>query len=236
MNKAIFKLCILLLFTGVDVRAVPPPDRTPVTVRRPDPATWERLRRDRAYQYGQEVQPEESYLGQLVRRFLRWITDWLYNPAHRNTRDGLTVALVIGVAVFVALKLLGMDKGGLWRRTAAQSDLAYSLEADNIHAIDFDEAIAVARSRDQFRLAVRLYYLKTLKTLTDQALIDWQPNKTNRAYVDELKIPTLRPDFERVTAQFESVWYGDFPLESTQFEALRRGFEAFSQILSAPRR
>ncbi|MCY7351710.1 MAG: DUF4129 domain-containing protein [Cytophagaceae bacterium] len=239
MMKPIIKLFILLLFVVTGGEATVPPlpsDRSPIMVRRPDAATWERLYNDRAYQYGQDIQPADSFLGQLLMRFLRWIKDWLYNPEFETTRDWLTIALVVGVAVFVAFKLLGMDKMGLWRRGAAESQVPYSLETDNIHAIAFDEEIATARSREQFRLAVRLYYLKTLKTLTDQALIDWQPNKTNRAYVDELKPKTLRPDFERITAQFEYVWYGGFPLESAQFEGIRRGFEAFEQTLSAVRR
>ena len=204
-----------------------PPDRSPITVRRPDPVTWERLRADRDFQYGEDLKPAEGVLARLWVRFLRWLAEWLYDPSRKGTRDWLTVALVVGVAVFVVWKLLGMDKAGLLGRRNARTNLAYSLESENIHAISFAEEIRAALETGQYRLAVRLHYLWSLKGLTDAGLIDWKPDKTNHAYVGELQTHALRPDFETLTDEFERIWYGGFPLGAGQFEALQGRFEKF---------
>lgn len=223
---------LLLLLTARAFAAAPaptklPPDRSAVTVRRPDPATWERLRADREFRYGEDVKPAEGLLAQLWVRFLRWLSEWLYDPSRKGTRDWLTVALVAGVAVFVVWKLLGMDTAGLWGRRNARADLAYSMESENIHAISFDEEIRTALENGQHRLAVRLHYLWSLKSLTDAGLIDWKPDKTNHAYVGELQNHALRSDFEALTDEFERIWYGGFPLGVGQFEALQGQFEQF---------
>ncbi len=210
-----------------------PPDRSPVVARRPDPALWERLRTDRAYQYGHDVRAEEGLLAQLWARFLRGLAEWLYDPARQSTRDGLTVLLVVGVAVFVVWKLLGMSSAGLLGRRNAALNVPYSLESENIHAIAFDEEIAAALEKQQYRLAVRLYYLRLLKHLTDADLIDWKPDKTNHVYANELRNAALRPGFEALTNAFERVWYGDFPLEKDQFETIRLRFDAFHKTIPA---
>jgi len=235
VNKTIslgFWLLLLTLETIAAPKPTLPPDRSPVVARRADAAAWERLRTDREFQYGQDVQTnEESVLGRLWARFLRWVAEWLYDPDRKNTRDWLTVAFVVGIAVFAVWKLIGMDVAGLLGRRGSEVGLGYGVESENIHAIDFNEEIADALARQQYRLALRLHYLQTLKRLSDAGFIDWQPNKTNRTYIGELHPERLRPDFERLTTQFEVVWYGNLSLDATQFEMARCRFEEFGAIL-----
>jgi hypothetical protein len=50
---------------------------------------------------------------------------------------------------------------------------------ENIHEIDYDQDIKEAIAAGNYSLAVRLLYLQTLKTLSDNALIKWNINKTN---------------------------------------------------------
>jgi hypothetical protein len=236
--KAIFSL-LLMLLTGWCLAAPKPvtlpPDHSPVVARQADPALWERLRTDRAYQYGHEVREEQGLLAQLWLRFLRWLAEWLYDPSRKTTRDWLTGLLVVAVAVFGVWKILGMNSAALLGRRNAGLNVPYGLHAENIHAINFEREISDALAAGQFRLAVRLHYLQTLKRLTDAGLIDWQPDKTNHAYALELRSSPLNSEFEGLTTQFERVWYGDFPLESGQFEGLRRQFVAFDQLISARR-
>lgn len=78
-----------------------------------------------------------------------------------------------------------------------------------------------------FRLAVRLLYLQTLKRLTDAGWIAYKPDKTNQQYVYELTSSPLQADFERLTRQFEFVWYGDFPINEARFEAIHSQFKQF---------
>ena len=95
--------------------------------------------------------------------------------------------------------------------------------------MDFDRLIAEATAARAYRRAVRLLYLKTLKTLAADNLIDWQRDKTNHEYIAELRQPALRSSFAELTFLFEYIWYGDFPVDEGVFDRARSRFTQFGQ-------
>ena len=97
----------------------------------------------------------------------------------------------------------------------------------NIHEIDFDQNIEDAVNGKNYRLAVRLLYLKSLKRLSDSGLIDWQINKTNSVYVNELNHPTKKTEFLKLTHQFEYIWYGEYFLERPGYQHIESSFKEF---------
>jgi hypothetical protein len=107
----------------------------------------------------------------------------------------------------------------------------YETHAENIHELDFNTLLDEAVQQQDYRRAIRLYYLHTLKQLTDRELIHWQPGKTNRSYIRELQAKALRTDFEKITALFEYVWYGGSRVTEAHFSATRQAFVAFNQLI-----
>jgi hypothetical protein len=139
----------------------------------------------------------------------------------------LFIALGMGAIVFLVLKLSGIDIINTFRRKPHVAKLAYEESAENIHEINFDTEIEKAVSVNNYRLAVRLLYLKSLKQLSDKGLIDWQLNKTNTIYVNELADSNLREAFKKLTLQFEYVWYGDFAINGEIFKNISLLFNNF---------
>ncbi len=137
---------------------------------------------------------------------------------------GLSAALII----FVIFKLLNVDFKLLFGKSKVV-DVPYDESLENIHEINFDEQLETALENNNYRLGVRLLYLQTLKQLTDKELIDWRPEKTNNIYVAELESQSLHADFSSLTYQFEFIWYGDFPIDQTQFARLKQSFQNFNQ-------
>ncbi len=105
----------------------------------------------------------------------------------------------------------------IFRRKSLSANLPYSESLENIHEIDFDAEIEKAVSQHNYRLAVRMLYLKCLKQLSDATLIKWQPEKTNSAYINELNDVVKRTAFKLLTRQFEYVWYGEFAIDGSTF-------------------
>ncbi len=207
-------------------------DSSKITVRKPLESKMSVLRKLKDYQYTvQESQVIDTWWKRLLRRFFNWfgsLFTGVGNPTFWKTAAYVFIASVI---VYVTLKLMGVDFSGLYRKKNS-NEIPYETLGENIHAIDFANAITEATTKKNYRLAVRLYYLKALKELTDHEMIDWKINKTNRSYVYELNSPTLRPDFEQITLQFEYAWYGDFPVDETQFIHIKNQFLTFSEGLS----
>jgi len=228
-------LCLLLLGSPVvlaqstdTTKAVSArDDRTPLQVRYPKQDHLHDLQTDHDYQYGIDAPPPENPFARVWAWFLRKLGAFLSSVAYENVWQYVILFVIAGGAIYLLLKAEVL--AFLFPRKAQSVELTYENLAENIHEIDFDTAIDEAVGQRNFRLAVRLLYLKTIKQLTDAGRIAYKAEKTNRQYVYELANSPLQTDFERLTSQFEFVWYGDFPVDEAQFSALRTAFVAFNK-------
>ena len=84
--------------------------------------------------------------------------------------------------------------------------MEYEVTEDTIYGIDFPSEIEKALQNENFREALRLMYLQTLKSLSDYHQIEWQPFKTPTQYTFEFR----QSDFKRMTSLFVRVRYGGF--------------------------
>lgn len=98
-----------------------------------------------------------------------------------------------------------------------KNNLPYTVEEDTIYGVDFPEGIAQALSRSDYREAVRLLYLQTLKQLSDDGCIDWQLYKTPTQYIYEVRLPAFR----QLTNHFLRVRYGNFEATEALFHAMQ---------------
>jgi hypothetical protein len=201
-------------------------------VRYPEQDHLRDLQTDHDYQYGNDAPPPENPLARLWQWLMRKIGAFLSSEAYQNIWQYVFLAAIAGVAIYLLMKAEVLSF--LFPRKAQSASLAYETVSENIHEIDFNAAIDNAVGLRNFRLAVRLLYLQTLKQLSDTGRIHYKPDKTNRQYVYELANASLKPDFERLTSQFEFVWYGDFPVDETQFASLRTAFNAFNKADRQP--
>ena len=112
-----------------------------------------------------------------------------------------------------------------------KASVPYTESLENIHEINFDDEIEKAISLRNYRVAVRLLYLKCLKQLSDKNLIQWQLDKTNAAYLYELTDPVQKQTFGLLTRQFEYVWYGNFHIDSEAFGDINLLFQNFKKQL-----
>ncbi len=143
--------------------------------------------------------------------------------------------LLIGGSVaflaYIIFKSLGLDPIRLWRGEATKVAMPYSESLEDIHGIDFDAEVEKALAQHNYRLAVRLLYLKCLKQLSDKNLIQWEIDKTNTAYLYELKNGEQRQTFSVLTNRFEYVWYGNFPINKQAFTDIDLLFQNFKKQL-----
>lgn len=203
-------------------------DTTTVMVRNFAPGEINTYRTDRDFQYERFTEPPRSVWD----RFRDWcwqkVTQLFAAGSRSKTFRYLLIALTIAILVFSLLKMAGMTNAGLFGKDS-KAGLPYSVLGEDIHAIPFDDAIRQAVEDRNFRYAVRLLYLQSLKYLADRSMITWQVNKTNEAYVHELAGNTLQPAFRSLTLQFENNWYGNRPIAENEFGQVQNQFKQFNQ-------
>jgi hypothetical protein len=96
----------------------------------------------------------------------------------------------------------------------------------------FDQLIRDAIEKGNYRYAIRLHYLRTLKDLSDRSLIAWKPEKTNLQYIQEMSRHPDAAAFEQLTDIFDWVWYGEFEVDAQNYTALLAPFDQFHHKLT----
>ena len=89
---------------------------------------------------------------------------------------------------------------------------------------EIERLLQRALADKDFRLALRIYFLWTLRLLADRKLIRWKKDKTNREYLDDLRPWGEYSRFRELTLAFERTWYGERELAEPEFQFLRPGF------------
>lgn len=188
------------------------------------------IKNDSQFQYDNLVEPPRS----IWERFWRWFWRkfrqiWGTSPGRTSISTMLILAAVSAIAFFV-FKVMGMSKEGLFGKSSSGA-VDYSVSHEDIHGISFEEAIQQAIWAGNYRLAIRLLYLQSLKILTDRGYIQWQVNKTNADYLKEVTGKKWASLFGMLTWHFDYAWYGELPVSKEKFESVQEQFKIFNDQL-----
>ena len=236
--RRVFLLFCILLCAGsvVHAGAAVPQDSSEVEVRRPDEQYMRDVYQDKDWRYVEEVQPqgsnEESFFDRLLRKMLEGLFDSNEEEDEKKIDWFKVFFLILGVAllVFFVLKATGTGTNSLFRgRSRVKEKIDATVEDVDIHGIDYEGQIRQAKTNKDFRLAVRLWFLRSLKELSDGELIKWTIDKTNSDYYYEIKDKELKEDFSRVSLMYEYIWYGDFSIGESDYEEREKQLTAFYQ-------
>ena len=120
---------------------------------------------------------------------------------------------------------------GLFSRSGKSGGSVFYDAEENIHVMDFDSMMQKFAAEKNYRMALRYRFLKTLKYLSVNNVIDWQKEKTNRSYAREIKRPHEASYFNELVNIFEYVWYGSFNIEKEFFDRMNDRFSAFERLM-----
>lgn len=203
-------------------------DSAKVELRRFDQQAVNKYSVQKEFIYDDVVPATQTLWQKFWSWFWRSVNKILGNKMGGNIVKYILTGLVIAIVVFVIFKLIGIDFKFLSGRSKI-IEVPYQESLENIHEINFDEQIEKATQEENYRLVVRLLYLKTLKRLNDQNVINWKPDKTNQTYILEIIDEKDQNDFANLTKQFEYVWYGEFYIDKRNFEPIQQSFTHFNQ-------
>lgn len=238
----IFVVCLFASFlqpaSAADSTATVPTEwATPIQERSFDKEKLEKAKANPDFKYDIEVKKEEpSWWDKIMYRLIGFLINVVFNPT--GSAESIIFYIICALLVVgLILVIMKMNSVGIFARKNVRNgnELDFSELTEDINSIDFDKMIEEAVSSGMYRRAVRLYYLRALKQLSDKSQILWEINKTNRDYLYELKSPQLRSGFEDITYVYEYVWYGNVELDSEKFSRVRTTFNQFSTLTAAAR-
>ena len=141
--------------------------------------------------------------------------------------------ILLGILVFLLLRFfLKVNSNAIIAKAKEEGSVNYSEEEQIIKNEDINALISEAIKQKNYRLAIRYYYLLSLKYLTEKQSIEWQPQKTNEDYINEIQEEHLKLDFENITKIYDYVWYGEFNVNALKFESLKQPFESLNTAIN----
>lgn len=190
------------------------------------------------YSYFKTVEEDSAW-----EKFKRWLNlqwnkfiDWLFSGISKGNFWNylaliLKIALILGLGLLIIWLFNKYYNLNQKKPPADQSDINLSEDERLIQQKDLSILIEEAEAKGNYRLASRYLFLNILKHLKDHNFIEYQFQKTNADYKSEINDPNIKSDFAYAARFYEFVWYGDFRLETSEFNKAKTRFESLVNTL-----
>ncbi len=133
--------------------------------------------------------------------------------------------VIAGIFLGAIIYFLLQNKISLFSKEAASSFHDEEKDAhENIFRLSYNEYIKKAEAANNYRVAIRLMFLQTLKLLSDTNHIKYRADYTNIDYLRQLHQSHLYNDFSKVMRSYEYAWYGKFDVSAKGYAALKQDF------------
>lgn len=151
--------------------------------------------------------------------------------AHPFFQTVLWFIIIGGFVTFLILYLYNSN-AALFRKSRSIADEEINgAEASDIFAINYQKEIDKAVDMSNYRLAVRLMFLRLLRNLSDRNIIHYKQDSTNLDYMIQLRSTKLYHDFFRLTRNYEYSWYGQFDIDKEKYSIIKSEFDNFEHKL-----
>ena len=175
---------------------------------------------DGRYDYLSQIDlPDYSWF-ELVSRWFNRLINSIFSGRFEEKVTTPFMIFIFFLMVAAVLFFLYKTRPELFMRSKKKISIPYTIEEENIHRIDFDKEIASALQSMDYRLAIRLLYLQTLRFLSDNSQIDWQIHKTPTEYLYEITGHEMKQPFRLLTNHFLQVRYGNYVASSELFHTM----------------
>lgn len=145
----------------------------------------------------------------------------------------LWIIIVGGFAYAIMWYLMDSQVGLFRKKNVPVNNMDGMVEEmpEDIFAIQYQQEIDKALAQGNYRLAVRIHFLRLLRNLSDKNMIQYKQEKTNLDYLMELSSKTWYAEFFRLTRHFEYSWYGQFDVVEDTYRVIANEFNQFEKKL-----
>lgn len=196
------------------------------------------LKKDSDFNYVEIV--EEVTWWQKIKRWLntKWIQfmNWLFGDYEGNAIllflvNYLPYLILVGIVGFIVWLFIKLNIGNRFLKSPDSGEVLMSEDEDIIKRQHIPSLIEDALNNKQYRLAIRYHYLFVLKQLTDAEQIDYEFDKTNTDYLNEITNKNLKTGFTNITRIYDFIWYGNFSITQKDYVKAKAQFNEIETLL-----
>lgn len=216
-------------------------DRSNVVQKKFDAKALKKYKSDKDFDYSENnivkdptlIERLFNWLSRQLLRFLEWIFGVKYAKGILGNILMVTPYVIVGFLMFLLIKFfLKVNSNSIVSYASNKSVVAITEDEELIRNKDLLKLIQQAIDQKNYRLAIRFYYLNTIKQLEDKELITWEQQKTNEDYIKEISKESIKTAFIDLTRLYDFVWYGNFEINENKFEKVTTTFEAITSLIN----
>ncbi|TVZ51124.1 DUF4129 domain-containing protein [Dokdonia sp. Hel_I_53] len=186
-----------------------------------------------------EALPEDNWwtrlkqkLNDLYHKFIHWLLDGKEAVGiWAMIVKALPYLLIVAVVTLIVWLFLKLDSGNLLMEKIKVPETLLSDDELLIQRSDLQKLLDQAIRNKKYRIAVRYYYLMTLQKMSSNDLINWEVQKTNHDYINEIQNQNTKNQFSKVTAIYDYIWYGNFEVDVNAFAKAESSFKTLYSSL-----
>ena len=197
----------------------------------------ESIKKEPEFDYTEEVQQEKWWT-----KFKRYVSHrWseLMEYLFVNYQPGSVVLfllemipylIIAGMLAFFIWLFIRLNPGGAFLSEPQSGQVFMNEEEEIVQSKDIKKLIKDAVSREEYRLAIRYYYLLILQQLSEKGIIEYQFPKTNEEYSAEIQHEPVKEQFRQITRIYDFIWYGSFDVTTENFRRAERDFVKMQEL------
>lgn len=138
------------------------------------------------------------------------------------------VLILIIAVIYLANTILSEGSSGWFSSRENKSLKDYqTFNVETASTDEFLKLISDAENNNNFRLAIRYYFLFVLKNMSLKNIIKIEEDKTNAEYLQEIKHEALVRKFSTILYLYNYTWYGEFNVNALQYKTAKANFNTF---------
>lgn len=165
----------------------------------------------------------------LAHKFEEWFSAVDTSNAKNVTNNFIKVIYIIiflTVLYFIIKTLINKEGNWVFGRNSDKINIQVTDLEEHVLETNYEKLIQKAVNDNNYRLAVRYYYLKSLKKLAQANKIEWEYEKTNLDYYYEIEDSKLQGQFQYISYIYNYCWYGEFELSNVAFNEAKSSFNS----------
>jgi hypothetical protein len=150
----------------------------------------------------------------------------------RDLVQAILWTIIIGGFIVFMFVYLKNSQVRLFRKSVAIDHDESSLDTSDIFSVNYESEIEKAAGSGNYRLAVRLMFLRLLRNMSGRKLIQYKQDSTNFDYLLQLRSGQYYQEFFRLTRNYEFTWYGQFDIDPGKYRIIKSEFDQFENKLA----
>ncbi len=174
-----------------------------------------------------------NLIQRVLQKFFGWLNDIFgvnIDFINYKTLEYIVYLFLAITTLYLLIKFLMQAPVNSVFKNESQDINDFNYVEENLKDVNFETLIDDALKEDNFRLATRYAYLKSLKLLTNKEIIEWHYDKTNSEYLNEIKDENTKIIFKRISYIYDYVWYGEFPIDKAIYDKNLSDFEKINTL------